>query len=56
MKEGQQMIRTVTAVDVASGHEGAWEEAWRTLREARSRYPGKLAARWYAADGVSCGE
>ncbi len=34
------MIRMVTAVEVALGHEGAWEEAWRTLREARSRYPG----------------
>ncbi len=34
------MIRMVTAVDVTPGHEGAWEEAWRTLREARSRYPG----------------
>jgi len=34
------MIRMVTAVEVAPGHEGAWEEAWRTLREARSRYPG----------------
>ncbi len=34
------MIRMVTAVEVASGHEDAWEEAWRTLREARSHYPG----------------
>jgi len=34
------MIRMVTAVEVAPGHEGAWEEAWRTLRDARSRYPG----------------
>jgi len=34
------MIRMVTAVEVVPGHEGAWEEAWRTLREARSRYPG----------------
>jgi heme-degrading monooxygenase HmoA len=40
MKEGQQMIRTVTAVDVAPGHEDAWEEAWRALRGARGRYPG----------------
>ncbi len=34
------MIRMVTVVEVAPGHEGAWEEAWRALREARSRYPG----------------
>jgi len=34
------MIRMVTTVEVAPGHEDAWEEAWRTLREARSRYPG----------------
>ncbi len=34
------MIRMVTAVEVAPGSEGAWEEAWRALREARSRYPG----------------
>jgi len=34
------MIRMVTAVEVTSGHEAAWEEAWRTLRDARSRYPG----------------
>jgi len=34
------MIRMVTTVEVAPGHEGAWEEAWRTVREARSRYPG----------------
>jgi len=34
------MIRMVTTVEVVPGHEGAWEEAWRTLREARSRYPG----------------
>jgi antibiotic biosynthesis monooxygenase (ABM) superfamily enzyme len=34
------MIRMVTAVEVAPGHEAAWEEAWRTLRDARSRYPG----------------
>ncbi len=34
------MIRMVTAVEVAPGHEDAWEEAWRTRREARSRYPG----------------
>jgi len=34
------MIRLVTAVEVAPGHEAAWEEAWRALREARSRYPG----------------
>ncbi len=34
------MIRMVTAVEVAPGQEGAWEEAWWTLREARSRYPG----------------
>jgi len=45
MKEGQQMIRTVTAVDVAPGHEDAWEEAWRALREARGRYPGFRGAR-----------
>ena len=39
-QEGQRMIRMVTTVEVVPGHEGAWEEAWRTLREARSRYPG----------------
>ncbi len=33
------MIRMVTAVEVAPRHEGAWE-AWRTRRNARSRYPG----------------
>ncbi len=38
--EDQGLIRMVTAVEVVPGHEGAWEEAWRTLREARSRYPG----------------
>ncbi len=34
------MIRMVTAVEVAPGHEDAWEDAWRTLREARRQYPG----------------
>lgn len=34
------MIRMVTTVEVASGHEAAWEKAWRTLREARRQYPG----------------
>jgi antibiotic biosynthesis monooxygenase (ABM) superfamily enzyme len=34
------MIRRVTAVEVASGHEDAWEGAWRALREARRQYPG----------------
>jgi antibiotic biosynthesis monooxygenase (ABM) superfamily enzyme len=34
------MIRRVTAVEVASGHEDAWENAWRALREARRQYPG----------------
>jgi antibiotic biosynthesis monooxygenase (ABM) superfamily enzyme len=34
------MIRMVTAVQVASGHEDALEAAWRTLREARRQYPG----------------
>ncbi|MGI8825846.1 MAG: antibiotic biosynthesis monooxygenase family protein [Chloroflexota bacterium] len=34
------MIRMVTAVEVLPGQETAWEEAWWTLREARSRYPG----------------
>ncbi len=34
------MIRMVTAVEVTPGQEGAWQEAWRTLREARSRYSG----------------
>jgi heme-degrading monooxygenase HmoA len=34
------LIRVVTAVEVASGHEDAWEDAWRTLRETRRQYPG----------------
>ncbi len=34
------MIRMVTAVEVAAGQEDAWEQAWWTLREARSQYPG----------------
>lgn len=33
------MIRTVTAVDIVPGHEGAWEKAWRALREAQQRLP-----------------
>ncbi len=41
---GRPMIRMVTAVEVAPGHEGAWEEAWRTLGEAQSRYPGVQGA------------
>jgi quinol monooxygenase YgiN len=39
-KEGEQMIRMVTTVEVATGHEDEWEDAWRTLREARRQYPG----------------
>lgn len=34
------MIRMVTAVEVAFGHEDAWEDAWRTLRETRRQYTG----------------
>jgi len=34
------MIRMVTTVEVMSGHEDAWEDAWRTLRETRRQYPG----------------
>ena len=34
------MVRIVIAVDVVPGHEAEWEEQWRMLREARSRYPG----------------
>ncbi len=34
------MIRMVTTVEVMSGHEDAWEEAWRMLRETRRQYPG----------------
>jgi antibiotic biosynthesis monooxygenase (ABM) superfamily enzyme len=34
------MIRIVIAVDVVPGHEAAWEEQWRRLREARSQLPG----------------
>jgi antibiotic biosynthesis monooxygenase (ABM) superfamily enzyme len=34
------MIRMVTTVEVAHGHEDEWEDAWRTLREARRQYPG----------------
>jgi antibiotic biosynthesis monooxygenase (ABM) superfamily enzyme len=34
----------VTAVEVASGREAAWEVAWRTLREARRRCPGFCGA------------
>jgi antibiotic biosynthesis monooxygenase (ABM) superfamily enzyme len=34
------MIKVVTAVEVSSGREDEWETAWRTLRQARSQYPG----------------
>ncbi|GAC1511042.1 MAG: hypothetical protein NVS2B16_11920 [Chloroflexota bacterium] len=34
------MIRMVTTVEVMPSQEAAWEEAWWTLRDARSRYPG----------------
>jgi antibiotic biosynthesis monooxygenase (ABM) superfamily enzyme len=34
------MIRIVIAVDVVPGHEAAWEEQWRMLREMRSLFPG----------------
>ncbi len=34
------MIRMVTAVEVTIGQEDAWKQAWWTLREARSQYPG----------------
>jgi antibiotic biosynthesis monooxygenase (ABM) superfamily enzyme len=34
------MIRMVVAVEVAPGHEAEWEDAWRSLREARRQYAG----------------
>jgi antibiotic biosynthesis monooxygenase (ABM) superfamily enzyme len=34
------MIRVVIAVEISTGHEAEWEDAWRALLEARRQYPG----------------